>query len=248
MVLVVGKMKYLCSMLEILYQDEYLVAINKPRDLLVHKSFIASDIQEYAVQLLRDQIGQYVYPVHRLDRKTSGVLLFALNKEVLKQLNAIFATRQVEKKYLAIVRGYTADEETIDYALTNDNGQLQEAKTYYKTLERVEVPIPFGKHATSRYSLVEAYPETGRQHQLRKHFKHVFHPILGSRPHGCNKQNKLWLDQFGLTAMLLHAVELTFEHPITQENIRLRATIDEQYEKYNMQLGFTLQPYYKEEK
>lgn len=245
MALVVIKLKYLCGMLEILYQDEYIVAINKPRDLLVHKSFIASDIQEYAIQILRDQIGQYVYPVHRLDRKTSGVLLFALSKEVLKQLNEVFATRQVEKKYMAIVRGYTVEEETIDYALTNDSGQLQEAKTYYKTLQRVEAAIPFGKHATSRYSLVEAYPETGRQHQLRKHFKHIFHPILGSRPHGCNKQNKLWLDQFGLTAMLLHAVELTFEHPVTKEQIHLTATIDEQYEKYNALLGFDLQAYYK---
>ena len=245
MALVVIQLKYLCTMLEILYQDEYLVAINKSRDLLVHKSFIASDIQEYAIQILRDQIGQYVYPVHRLDRKTSGVLLFALNKEVLKQLNEIFATRQVEKKYIAIVRGYTAEEETIDYALTNDSGQLQEAKTYYKTLQRVEAAIPFGKHETSRYSLVEAYPETGRQHQLRKHFKHIFHPILGSRPHGCNKQNKLWLDQFGLSAMLLHAVELTFEHPVIKEQIHLTATIDEQYEKYNALLGFDLQAYYK---
>ncbi|MEC4113124.1 pseudouridine synthase [Myroides pelagicus] len=232
-------------MLEILYQDEYLVVINKPRDLLVHKSFIASDIQQYAIQLLRDQIGQYVYPVHRLDRKTSGVLLFALNKEVLKQLNEVFASRSVEKKYIAIVRGYTPDEETIDYALTNDNGQVQEAKTYYKTLQRVEVDMPAGKHTTSRYSLVEAYPETGRQHQLRKHFKHIFHPILGSRPHGCNKQNKLWLDRHGLGAMLLHALELEFTHPMTQERMRFRATIDDQYRLYNTVLGFDLEEYYK---
>ena len=231
-------------MLEILYQDEYIVAINKPRDLLVHKSFIASDIQEYAVQLLRDQIGQYVYPVHRLDRKTSGVLLFALSKEILKQLNDDFATRKVEKKYIAIVRGFTLDEETIDYALTNDAGKYQEARTYYKTLQRVEVNLPFGKYLTSRYSLVEAYPDTGRQHQLRKHFKHVFHPILGSRPHGCNKQNKLWMDQFGLMAMLLHAVELSFKHPITQMDIRVFARIDDAYTQYNKVLGFDLAKYY----
>lgn len=231
-------------MLEILYQDEYLVAINKPRDLLVHKSFIASDIQEYAIQLLRDQIGQYVYPVHRLDRKTSGVLLFALNKDVLKQLNDDFATRKVMKKYIAIVRGHTIDEEHIDYALTNDNGQTQEARTFYKTLQRVEVDMPSGKHQTSRYSLVEAYPDTGRQHQLRKHFKHIFHPILGSRPHGCNKQNKLWLELHNLGAMLLHGLELHFDHPITKERIELRATIDEQYQKYNSILGFDLALYY----
>ncbi|WP_010252583.1 pseudouridine synthase [Myroides injenensis] len=231
-------------MLEILYQDEYIVAINKPRDLLVHKSFIASDIQEYAIQILRDQIGQYVYPVHRLDRKTSGVLLFALDKEILKQLNDDFATRKVEKTYIAIVRGYTQDEEDIDYALTNDNGQLQDARTSYKTLQRVEVAVPFGKHDTSRYSLVQAYPETGRQHQLRKHFKHIFHPILGSRPHGCNKQNKLWLDRFGLGAMLLHGLSLKFEHPITKQEIILRATIDNEYRKYNEVLGFNLESYY----
>ncbi|WP_267740427.1 pseudouridine synthase [Myroides injenensis] len=231
-------------MLEILYQDEYIVAINKPRDLLVHKSFIASDIQEYAIQILRDQIGQYVYPVHRLDRKTSGVLLFALDKEILKQLNDDFATRKVEKTYIAIVRGYTQDIEDIDYALTNDNGQLQDARTSYKTLQRVEVAVPFGKHDTSRYSLVEAYPETGRQHQLRKHFKHIFHPILGSRPHGCNKQNKLWLDRFGLGAMLLHGLSLKFEHPITKQEIILRATIDNEYRKYNEVLGFDLESYY----
>ncbi len=230
-------------MLEILYQDKYLVAINKPRDLLVHKSFIAGNIEEYAVQILRDQIGQRVYPIHRLDRKTSGVLLFALNKEILKQLNDDFATRKVFKKYIAVVRGFTSDEETIDYALTNDNGQLQEALTHYKTLQKTELHIPFGKHQTSRYSLVEIYPETGRQHQLRKHFKHIFHPILGSRPHGCNKQNKLWLELFNLTAMLLHAGELHFWHPVTQNKIVLKANIDSEFKKYNAVLKFDLQEY-----
>lgn len=231
-------------MLEILYQDQYIIAINKPRDLLVHKSFIASDIKEYAIQLLRDQIGQYVYPVHRLDRKTSGVLLFALNKEVLKVLNDDFATRKVEKIYLAIVRGYTPASMTIDYALTNDSGQKQEALTYFETLSQVEINLPFGKHSTSRYSLVKAIPDTGRQHQLRKHFKHIFHPILGSRPHGCNKQNKLWGDTFDLHAMLLHARELKFKHPITNEPLHFIANMDQQYMKYNEVLGFDLDQYY----
>lgn len=230
-------------MLEILYQDEYLVAINKPRDLLVHKSFIAGDIEEYAVQILRDQIGQRVYPVHRLDRKTSGVLLFALNKEVLKQLNDNFATRKVFKKYIAVVRGFTPEEATIDYALTNDNGQLQEALTHYKTLQKTELNIPFSRYQTSRYSLVEVYPETGRQHQIRKHFKHIFHPILGSRPHGCNKQNKLWLDRFNLMAMLLHARELHFVHPVTQNKIVVQATIDSEFKRYNNVLNFDLKEY-----
>lgn len=231
-------------MLEILYQDQYIVAINKPRDLLVHKSFIASDIKEYAVQTLRDQIGQKVYPVHRLDRKTSGVLLFALDVETLKILNDDFANARVKKTYLAIVRGYTPDSGEIDYALTNDSGKKQEALTTFSTLQRVEIPMASKTHSTSRYSLVLTSPITGRQHQLRKHFKHIFHPILGSRPHGCNKQNKLWLDNHNLGAMLLHGLELTFTHPVNKDNITLRATIDNQYELYNAILGFDLKEYY----
>ncbi len=231
-------------MLEILYQDQYIVAINKPRDLLVHKSFIASDIKEFAIQILRDQIGQKVYPVHRLDRKTSGVLLFALDKQTLKILNEAFATREVEKTYLAIVRGYTALEEQINYALTNDAGVKQQALTNYVRLQKVEIPLASKTHDTSRYSLVKVFPITGRQHQIRKHFKHIFHPILGSRPHGCNKQNKLWLDTYGLTAMLLHGLELSFTHPYSQQKIHLRATLDKEYERYNAHLGFDLSLYY----
>lgn len=230
-------------MLEILFQDDYLVAINKPRNLLVHRSPIAREIEENAIQILRDQIGVRVYPVHRLDRKTTGVLLFALDKDVLKQLNELFATRKVMKKYLAIVRGYAPEDMEIDYALTNDNGLKQEARTAFKTLQQREVNMPFGKHATSRYSLVEAEPDTGRQHQLRKHFKHIFHPILGSRPHGCNKQNKLWLEQHQLMGMLLHAHQLGFTHPITREEIVLTASLDEEFLMYNKVLNFDLTRY-----
>lgn len=231
-------------MLEILYQDQYLVAINKPRDLLVHKSFIASDIKEFAVQILRDQIGQKVYPIHRLDRKTSGVLLFALDKETLKIVNDNFATREVDKTYLAIVRGFTPASGEIDYALTNDSGKKQEALTTFTTLQQVEIPLESKTHCTSRYSLVQAHPITGRQHQLRKHFKHIFHPILGSRPHGCNKQNKLWLNTYGLKSMFLHGLELVFTHPYSNERISLRAPLDKEYKKYNAILGFDLSAYY----
>ncbi len=181
-------------MLEILYQDQYLVAINKPHGLMVHRSPIATNTDTFAVQELRNQLNLHVYPAHRLDRKTSGVLLFALDKEVLPALQTQFAARTLEKTYWAILRGYSEDKGTIDYALTNDKGKTQEAVTHYKTLQRTEIEVPFGKHTSSRYSLVEAKPETGRMHQLRKHFAHILHPIIGDRPHGCNKQNKLFLE------------------------------------------------------
>ena len=218
-------------MLEILYHDPDLIAINKPHGLLVHPSYIARDVEEFAMQMLRDQVGQHVYPVHRLDRKTGGVLLFALNKETDRAMQMQFSNKQVSKKYLAVVRGYTPDELLIDYPLAKENGTLQEAKTYFRTLQKAELDIPFGKHATSRYSLIEANPETGRMHQLRKHFAHIFHPIIGDRPHGCNKQNKFWLEKFSMNTMMLHASELEFIHPTRQETVHITANIHEEFNR-----------------
>jgi tRNA pseudouridine65 synthase len=212
-------------MLDILFRDEYLIAINKPHDLLVHRSNIAADTEIFALQLLRDQVGQKVYPVHRIDRKTGGVLLFALNKAVEIEMQKQFAGNLVSKKYLTILRGHTPDNGEIDYPLRKENGTLQDAFTAYQTLKRAELDVPFGKHPTSRYSLVEATPKTGRMHQLRKHFAHIFHPIIGDRTHGCNKQNKLFKEKWEMTTMLLHASQLTFDHPINGELTSIKAPL-----------------------
>jgi tRNA pseudouridine65 synthase len=216
-------------MLDIVFQDDDLVAINKPHGLLVHRSSIAMDAEEFALQLLRDQLSRKVFPVHRLDRKTGGVLLFALSKEIEKLMQQQFYENQVDKKYLAIVRGYTPDEEDIDYPLRKENGTLQEAFTRYKTLARAELDVALGSHPTSRYSLVEANPETGRMHQLRKHFSHIFHPIIGDRTHGCNKQNKLFKQRWELDTMLLHASQLTFNHPLTQKQVHIEANLQDEF-------------------
>lgn len=198
--------------LSILYQDQAIVAINKPHGLLVHRSRIARDAEVFALQLLRDQIGEVVFPAHRLDRKTSGVLLFAKSKDMNAYLQEQFREHKVEKVYHALVRGFTPKSGSIDYALKNED-KIQEAQTDYLTLAQYELPLPFGKFPTSRYSLVELRPHQGRFHQLRKHMAHIFHPIIGDRPHGCNKQNKLWKEHFGMTKMLLHALELTITLP-----------------------------------
>lgn len=219
------------NLLPVLYESADLVAINKPHGLLVHRSPIASDAREFAVQLLRDQLGQRVYPVHRLDRKTGGVLLFALNEAMNVTMQGQFAEGKVSKTYLAIVRGYTDDTQEIDYPLRRDDGVFQEAFTVLRTLQRTEVPLPFGKHATSRYSLVELTPTTGRMHQLRKHMAHILHPIIGDRPHGCNKQNKLFLDHFAMNTMLLHAYRMAFEHPVTAEPITISAPWQAEFER-----------------
>jgi tRNA pseudouridine65 synthase len=217
--------------LEILYQDDCLIAINKPHGLLVHRSPIAADASEFAVQLLRNQIGQKVYPVHRLDRKTGGVLLFALNEEVNRAMQQAFMNKDVTKKYLAFVRGFAPEKGTIDYALTTEDGKVQDAITHYQTLRHFEIPVPFGKFDSSRYSFVEVNPETGRMHQIRKHFAHIFHPIIGDRPHGCNKQNKLFLEKWNMNTMLLHASELSFVHPVSQELMTIGASIQSDFER-----------------
>ena len=224
--------------LTLLYQSTDLVAINKPHGLLVHRSPIASDASEFAVQLLRDQLGQRVYPVHRLDRKTGGVLLFALTESMNSAMQTLFAEGGIGKTYLAIVRGFTTDEQTIDYRLRRDDHTdvFQEAVTYLKTLQRTEVPLPFGKHATSRYSLVELTPTTGRMHQLRKHMAHILHPIIGDRPHGCNKQNKLFKEHFEMNTMLLHAQRVEFTHPVTLERITITAPFQDEFDRMMREL------------
>jgi tRNA pseudouridine65 synthase len=137
-------------MLEIIYQDDELIAVNKPHGLLVHRSSIAADTSEFALQILRDQIGKTVYPAHRLDRKTGGVLLFSLNKEMDSLIQTAFSLNKIKKEYLAVLRGHTDPEGTIDYPLKKDNGTLQEALTHYQTISLSEIDLPFGKFPTSR--------------------------------------------------------------------------------------------------
>ena len=216
-------------MLDILFQDEHLIAINKPHDLLVHRSPIAADVEVFALQILRDQVGQWVTPVHRIDRKTGGILLFAFNKEAEVAMHKQFMEGLVSKKYLAIVRGHTPDSEEIDYPLRKENGQLQEAFTAYITLQKAELDWPLGSHPTSRYSLVEATPTTGRMHQLRKHFAHINHPIIGDRPHGCNKQNRMFKERWEMNTMLLHASYQSFKHPITGEPVVIEAPLQAEF-------------------
>jgi len=217
--------------LEIIYQDIHLIAINKPHNLLVHQTAIARDATEFALQILRDQIGKWVSPVHRLDRKTAGVLLFALDKETEKLMNQQFTDGLIHKKYLAIVRGFTPIEQAIDYPLRKENGTLQNAYTSFKTLAHTEIDLAFGNNLTSRYSFVEATPTTGRMHQLRKHFAHINHPIIGDRPHGCNKQNKLFKTKWKMDTMMLHATEVAFNHPITQQKLVLKATLSDEFKR-----------------
>lgn len=215
--------------MEILFQDDHLIAVNKPAGLLVHRSSIAKDATEFALQKTRDFVGKEVHPIHRLDRKTSGVLLFTFDKNTLHSMQNLFNEGKVRKEYHAIVRGFTDDSGKIEYALVNDKGLTQSARTIYTTHKKWEITKSFGRYKTSRYAYVHVFPETGRMHQIRKHFAHIFHPIIGDRPHGCNKQNRFFKKEFNLMEMLLHAKSYSFEHPVTSDKIIIQAPIRNEF-------------------
>ncbi len=226
--------------LEILYQDEYLVAINKPSGLLVHKSPIDKHETQFALQLVRDQIGQYVYPIHRLDKPTSGVLLFALNAEMAQTMSLLFRASQVHKEYIAIVRGFTEDTSLIDYPLkqmldTKEQKkqgitkEVQEAQTAYERLATVELPFPVSRYPVARYSLVKLFPKTGRKHQLRRHMKHIFHPIVGDTKHGRGEHNNLFREKFACHRLLLHSDKIKFVHPLSNEEVVIHAPLDNMF-------------------
>lgn len=219
---------------EILYEDEYLVAINKPWGILVHRTGISED-RRFVLQLLREQLGgAYVYIIHRLDRGTSGVLLFAKSSEIAGQLGEQFMARSVEKKYWAIVRGHAPETITVDYPLTDKESRNipLDAVSHFRRIDCSEIDMAIGyKYPTARFSLVECALETGRRHQIRKHLAHLRYPVIGDVRHGDNKQNNFFKQAFHIPRMLLHAHTLSIEHPKTGEILHLYAGIDDYFQK-----------------
>ncbi len=226
------------SELEILYRDPHYVAVNKPSGLLVHRSDLDRHETEFALQLVRDRIGCHVYPVHRLDRPTSGVLLFALSPEAVRRAAHVFESDGTVKTYLAVVRGVTDEAFVIDYPLRDlpdrydEHGEtgelpLREAVTSCRRLASVEFPFAVGPHPTARYSLLEISLLTGRRHQIRRHLKHVFHPVIGDSTYGDGRHNRLFRGMFVCSRLLLHAAELIFPHPNDGRTMTISAKLDD---------------------
>ena len=236
--------------LRLLYQDEFLVAIDKPAGLLVHRSWLDRHETQFAMQMTRDLIGQHVYPVHRLDRPTSGVLLFALDPQTARILSDDFAQHRVQKEYLALVRGWTPDQLFIDYPLKEELDKIadkfatvdkpaQEAQTQLQRLQTVELPYAVSaKHPTSRYSLVRLMPHTGRKHQLRRHMAHIFHPIVGDTKHGDGRHNRLFREQYDCQRLMLCNLSLTIQHPQLQSPLRIQTELDAQWQQLFAQFGW----------
>jgi tRNA pseudouridine65 synthase len=216
--------------LEILYQDDDLVAVNKPANLAVHRSKFVGPDDAFLVDLLREQVEGRLHLAHRLDRATSGVLLVARSPEVAAAMGEQFMGRTVSKRYLAVVRGWPDPAEgTIDYPLpgSRDTGPRRDATTDYRQLATVEVDIPLGRYEKQRYALVVAEPRTGRFRQIRKHFAHIHHPIVGDSQHGRGDHNRLYKQHFSSHRLLLHAERLTFAHPVSGQPMAISASLDE---------------------
>ncbi len=237
--------------LPIIHRDEHLIAVHKPSGLLVHRTFLDRHETRFAVQILRDQIGQHVHPVHRLDRGTSGVLLFALDKDVCREAAAQFEKQQVEKTYLAIVRGHPDEGGISDHPLTrqfddyefraaNATAAAQEAITRYRRLAVAELPHAVDRYPTSRYALVELMPQTGRRHQIRRHLKHIAHPIVGDATYGKGRHNRLFQDLFNCHRLLLACLEMRLNHPVSGIALTLRAPLADDFASVIGQLGWPL--------
>ena len=222
-----------------IYQDQWLLAVHKPAGLLVHRSPIDHHETEFAVQYARAMNGGgHVYPVHRLDRPTSGVLLFARDPHTASIMGKAMMAGDVSKTYLAMVRGWTPEEGFIDHPLREEledrrrKGEpqpLREARTRYRRLAATEIPVEIEGYPTSRYSLVALYPETGRQHQLRRHMKHISHPIIGDAYHGRGRHNRYFAERFGQGRLMLAAVGMRFTHPVTGIPLELKAEPEESF-------------------
>lgn len=198
--------------IDILYADDRICAVAKPSGIMVHPTGISTD-RVFLTDLLRRRLGCPVRAVHRLDRATSGVLLFALDREAAAELGRQFREGSVDKRYLAVVRGWLDDAGVIERPLARRRGTEQPARTHYRCLGRIELPVPVPPHDSARYSFVEARPETGRRHQIRRHFNGIAHPIVGDVNHGDRRHNRLFRARFGCHRLLLHAERLAFRHP-----------------------------------
>lgn len=228
--------------LELLYIDEHLIVVDKPAGIAVHRSNLVGADDDYVIDRLRRQVAGPLNLAHRLDRATSGVLLVARSTAVAAELGRQLMERKVEKSYLAVVRGWPAESGTIDHPLTGASmkGTPKEARTHWRRLATVELPIEMGRYPQQRYALLDVEPETGRYQQIRRHFAHASHHLVGDTTHGRGDHNRLFRMHYGMHRLLLHAWRLRFAHPVDGRPMALTAPVDASWTRALTGLGWTL--------
>jgi tRNA pseudouridine65 synthase len=224
-------------MLDILYLDDYLAIVHKPAGWLVHRTPLDKGETRFVLQTLRDQIGQHVWPVHRLDKGTSGVLLFALDAETARTLGQAFESGQgLQKTYHAIVRGWPAELGLIDHALKRmpddmrtERLEVQPAQSRFTTLRHFDLPLPQQGFTSTRCADMALEPLTGRRHQLRRHMQHIAHPIIGDATHGKGQLNRAVAELVGLQRLWLHAQSMELPHPVTGQLLNVAAPLPSEW-------------------
>ncbi len=195
---------------DILFQNDHFVAINKPNGLLVHRSSIAVEAEEFALQQTSKLVGKKLYPVHRLDRPTSGVLLFACHSTAARELHAALVGEETRKQYVALVRGWMIDDVDLDYPVFTEKRKKVEARTQFIATRYFHLNKPVGPYPSARFTEVEAILHSGRWHQIRQHLAHLRHYIINDRVHGCRHNNRLFAEELNINPLFLHAERILF--------------------------------------
>ncbi len=222
--------------INLLYQDKHFIALDKPAGFHVHphdQLNFRVPRDKVCLYLARTMMNQHVYPVHRLDAGTNGVLLFALSPESATGLSQLFIKKEIKKTYHAVTRGFIHSEAQINLPLESDSsGKLVDAQTSYRRLGTVELPFAVGKRfSSSRYSLAEVFPHTGRWHQIRRHFNRISHPLLGDGEHGDTRHNQVFREKLGISGLCLRAQRIEFLHPWTDEIVSIESPACDRWKK-----------------
>ena len=213
--------------LEIIFEDDYFICVNKSNNVLVHHAYHSRNVadEDSLLQLINNEIRLKVYPIHRLDRKTSGIILLAKQKEFVSKFQELFSNNEIQKTYYAVVRGFSPDTKIIDSPVKGRDAKVhKEALTHLKTLEKITLDTPVKPYDSSRYSFIELLPKTGRMHQLRVHSNKISHPIIGDPKYGDKNHNIMFEENFSCKNLFLHAGKLDFTHPFTVEKLTLKAS------------------------
>lgn len=198
---------------QVLYRDDDVVVVDKPSGMVVHRGWADDEID--LLRIVRGMARRHVFPAHRLDRGASGCTAFALNSEAASALGRAFSEGTVMKRYLALTRGHPPEEGRVEHPIPKEPGG-----------ERVNAATRFRRLGVAgRYALVEAVPETGRLHQIRRHMKHISCPLIGDVRYGKGEHNRLFRERYGLHRLALHAADLSFPHPMREEHVTVRAPV-----------------------
>ncbi len=210
--------------------------------MLVHRTRIAEEESDFVLQHLRDQVERHLYPVHRLDRPTSGVLLFAFDPETARTLSNMLTDSGIRKTYTALVRGWYGGPELLDHPVKNDRGNLRDAQTEFRMIASYTMNRPIGNYPTARYSIIECNPLSGRWHQIRQHLAHLRHYIINDRVHGDGKHNRIFKEELGIEPLFLHATSIEMNHPVDGTPLFLKAQFPKHWEAFRELDIVTLTP------